>query len=220
MNDPGNRRQSYTRAEYVSDLAVHLAGLVAVAAAVPILIVLAAPMDGNGGHMAAALVYGTCLAAMISCSALYNIFPHPDWEWLLQRLDHSAIYLKIAGTYTTFVLVAGQGFTLATGLWVAAATGISLKLIAPKRWRWVAIALYLGMGWSAVVLGWGLFTALPTSVVLLVASGGLLYTAGVVFHLWDGLPFHNTIWHVFVLAATFTIYAGVVVAVVADRAAL
>lgn len=215
MTNSDNRRLSYSKAEYVSDLAVHLAGLVAVAAAVPVLIALAAPMEGNGGHMAAALVYGACLAAMILCSALYNIFPHPDWEWLLQRMDHAAIYLKIAGTYTTFVLVAGQGFALATGLWLAAAMGISLKLIAPKRWRWVAIALYLGMGWSAVVLGWGIFAALPTPVILLVAIGGLLYTIGVVFHVWEQLPFHNTIWHVFVLAATFTIYAGVVVAMVA-----
>ena len=204
-----------SRAEYFSDMAVQFAGLLAVAAAVPVLITLAAPIEGQGGHMTAAMVYGTCLAAMISCSALYNIFPNPDWAWLLQRLDHAAIYLKIAGTYTAFVLVAGQGFALATGLWLAAATGISLKLIAPKRWRWVAIALYLGMGWSAVVLGWGIFAALPTPVILLVAGGGLLYTIGVVFHVWEQLPFHNTIWHVFVLAATFTIYAGVVVAMVA-----
>ncbi len=214
MGDESDRRQVYSRAEYFSDLAVHLTGLLAVAGAVPVLIMLATPLE-ESGHMAAAVVYGVCFSAMISCSALYNIFPHPDWEWLLQRLDHSAIYLKIAGTYTAFVLIAGHGFALAAGLWAAAATGISLKLIAPKRWRWLSIALYLGMGWSAVVVGWGIFAALPGPVILLVAAGGLLYTIGVVFHLWDRLPFHNTIWHVFVLAASFTIYAGLVVAVVA-----
>lgn len=213
MFDKFNRRISYSRAEYVSDLVVHLTGLLAVAAAVPVLVYLAAPLEEQAGHVTAAMVYGLCFAAMIACSALYNIFPHPDWVWLFKRLDHSAIYLKIAGTYTAFVLIAGQGFVLAAALWAAAATGISLKLIAPHRWRGVSIALYLAMGWSAVVVGWSIFAALPGPVILLVATGGVLYTIGVVFHLCDRLPYHNTIWHVFVLAASFTIYAGVAVAV-------
>ncbi len=207
------RRQIYSRAEYISDVAVHLTGLLAVAAAVPVLLFLAGPSEGAAGHRGAAIVYGLCFVAMITCSALYNSFPKHDWVWLFRRLDHSAIYLKIAGTYTAFVLIAGQGFALAAGLWAVAATGISLKLIAPHRWRMTSIALYLAMGWSAVVLGWGLFAALPGPVIALVAAGGLLYSIGVVFHLWDRLPFHNTIWHVFVLAASFTIYAGLVVAV-------
>jgi hemolysin III len=213
MFDKSNRRIRYSKAEYVSDLVVHLTGLVAVAAAVPALVFLASPPEGHASHLAAAMVYGVCFAAMIACSALYNIFPHPDWVWLFKRLDHSAIYLKIAGTYTAFVLIAGQGFMIAAGLWAVAATGISLKLIAPNRWRWVSIVLYLAMGWSAVVVGWGIFAALPAPVILLVAGGGILYTIGVVFHLLDRLPYHNTIWHVFVLAASFTIYAGVAVAV-------
>ena len=213
MVHESNEHRSYSRAEYVSDAAVHLTGLLAVAGAVPVLIVLATILNGGGSHITATVVYGMCLAAMIACSALYNIFAHTHWVWLLKRLDHSAIYLKIAGTYTAFVLIAGQGFVLAAGLWAVAATGISLKMIAPNRWRWVSILLYLGMGWSAVFLGWGIFAALPAPVILLVASGGVLYTIGVVFHLWDRLPYHNTIWHVFVLAASFTIYAGMAVAV-------
>jgi hemolysin III len=208
------KREGYSRAEYLSDMAVHLAGILAVTAAVPVVIVLAALLDGNVWQVTAASVYGASLFAMIGCSALYNIFPHPDWEWLLQRLDHSAIYLKIAGTYTAFVLIAGHGFALAAGLWAAAAAGISLKLISPARWRLVGLALYIGMGWAATLVGWDLFRNLPGPVVTLVATGGLLYTVGVVFYLWDRLPFHNTIWHCFVLAASLTIYSGLVVAVV------
>ena len=215
MFDQSNRRKIYTRSEYLSDLAVHLTGILAVAAAVPVLITLAAPIEDTGGHVTAAVVYGLSFAVMIVCSALYNVFPHPDWVWLLQRLDHSAIYLKIAGTYTAFVLIAGQGVALATALWAVAATGISLKMISPKRWKWLSIALYLGMGWSAVVLGWSIFAALPSPVIGFVALGGLLYTVGVLFHLWHSLPYHNTIWHVFVLAASLAIYSGVVVAVMA-----
>lgn len=208
------KRPGYSRAEYISDMTVHLAGLATVTAAVPVLVVLAAIHDGGPWQVTAVAIYGACLIAMILCSALYNIFPHPEWEWLLRRLDHSAIYLKIAGTYTAFILIAGHGFSLAAGLWAAAAAGISLKLVAPARWRWVALTLYLGMGWIAAVLGQGVFAALPAPVIWLIAIGGSLYTVGVVFYLWDRLPHHLTIWHVFVLAASLTIYAGVVVAVV------
>ena len=215
MTSKPARRVIYTRAEYLSDTVVHLAGVLAVTAAVPVLILVAVLLGSGQGQVAAVSIYGVSLIAMIGCSALYNIFPHPDWEWLLQRLDHSAIYLKIAGTYTAFVLIAGQGFALALGLWAAAAAGISLKLISPRRWRWIGLTLYLGMGWAATLLGHGVFAELPGEAVALVAAGGLLYTVGVGFYLWDRLPFHYTIWHIFVLVATFTIYAGVVVAVVA-----
>ncbi|NND20520.1 MAG: Hly-III family protein, partial [Silicimonas sp.] len=109
------KRIAYTRAEYFSDLIVHLTGVVAVAAAVPVLVMLAILLDGTSAQVIATLVYGFGLVAMIGCSAVYNIFPHPEWEWLFRRLDHSAIYLKIAGTYTAFVLIAGHGFALAAG---------------------------------------------------------------------------------------------------------
>lgn len=209
-----SRRIGYSRAEYLSDMAVHLAGVFLVTAAVPVLILLVTFLNGDPWRVTGVSVYGASLFAMICCSALYNIYPHPNWQWLLQRLDHSAIYLKIAGTYTAFVLIAGQGFTLAVGLWAAALAGISLKLVSPARWRLVGLALYLGMGWAATLFGWDIFRALPEPVVALVATGGLLYTVGVAFYLWDSLPFHNTIWHCFVLAASLSIYAGLVVAVV------
>lgn len=207
-------RNGYSRAEYISDLAVHFAGLVAVVVGVPVLVVLATLPGNDGAEITGTVIYGLCFMAMIGCSAIYNIFPHPDWEWLLQRLDHSAIYLKIAGTYTGFVLVAGHGIGLAAGLWAAAFAGISMKMVSPVRWRWAGLALYLAMGWVAAVLGHGVFAALPVAVVWLIGIGGSLYTVGVIFYLWERLPFHLTIWHAFVLSASLTIYAGVVVAVV------
>lgn len=215
MSHASVKRVEYTRAEYLSDLAVHVTGLLAAIAAVPVLIVVTAMVHAGDWSVTGTAIYGASLIAMIGCSALYNIFPHPEWEWLLKRLDHSAIFFKIAGTYTAFVLIAGQGFALAGALWAAAVAGISLKIACPFRWPWVSLGLYLGMGWLGVVAGWGLFAALPGPVVALVASGGLLYTVGVIFYLWDRLPYHNTIWHLFVLVASFTIYAGLVVAVVA-----
>lgn len=207
-------RPAYSRAERVSDAVIHVAGLVAVAGAVPALIVLTALTRGDAISVAASSVYGISFLLMILASALYNLMPGSAWSGVLRRLDHSAIYLKIAGTYTPFVALSGHGIGLAAGLWGAALAGTSLKLISPTRFRRVALALYLGMGWVGLAAGGALLGALPVPVVILMLTGGGLYTVGVGFYLWERLPFHYTIWHGLVLTASLVFYAAVVVAVV------
>ncbi len=208
-------RTIYTRAEQVSDAVVHVAGLTRVLMAVPVLIVLTALYRGDAASITGVSVYGGALIAMILFSALYNIGETSGFgaakEWLLRRLDHSAIYLKIAGTYTPFTLLSGHGVAMTVGVWFAALAGIALKIVSPEKFKWAALALYLGMGWVGVVLGGPMFAALPTPGLVLMAVGGGLYTMGVVFYLWRRLPFHYTIWHVFVLAASFVFYSAVLV---------
>lgn len=207
------RLPRYTRAEWLSDTVVHVTGLSFVLMAVPVLIVLTAFHRGDLLSMTGVSVYGGALFAMIFCSALYNVSERFPWgatrEWLFKRLDHSAIYLKIAGTYTPFTLLSGQGAWLTFTLWTAALTGVGLKLISPYRFRVLGLALYLGMGWAGVVAGQALLAALPWPVLGLMALGGGLYTFGVLFYLWDRLPYHNTIWHAFVLVASLAFYAAV-----------
>lgn len=211
-------RKEYSRAERVSDTVVHLTGLALVIGAVPVLIVVTALMRGDAASVAGVSVYGLALMLMIGASALYNIASGFPWGaarvWLLQRLDHAAIYLKIAATYTPFALISGQGIAVTVGVWIAALAGVGLKIVAPDRFRAVAIALYLGMGWAAVLAGGALLAALPTPVTVLMATGGVLYTLGVAFYIWERLPFHYTIWHVFVLAASLAFYAAVMACVV------
>jgi len=208
-------RPVYSRAEMISDAVVHVMGLLLVLMAVPVLIVLTALYRGDVASITGVSVYGGALLAMILCSALYNIGETSGLgaakEWLLRRLDHSAIYLKIAGTYTPFTLLSGHGLALTAGVWAAALVGIVLKVISPERFKWAALALYLGMGWAGIAAGGSLFAALPLPVVILMMVGGGLYTLGVVFYLWRRLPFHYTIWHVLVLAASFVFYAAVLV---------
>jgi hemolysin III len=208
-------RPAYSRAEYVSDAVVHVAGLAVVLGAVPALIVLTASVRGDFAAMVGTSVYGVTLVLMILCSAIYNMVGEGRWIWLLRRLDHSAIYLKIAGTYTPFALLTGHGAALTLGIWAAATAGVGLKLFSPERFRWLALSLYLGMGWAGVLAGGELFAAVPGAVIVLMLIGGGLYTFGVVFHLWDRLPFHNTIWHLFVLAASIVFYVAVTVQVLA-----
>lgn len=209
------RPTAYSRAEKVSDAVVHVAGLSLVLMAVPVLIVLTALYRGDAASVAGVSIYGTALFAMILFSALYNIGETSGLgsakEWLLRRLDHSAIYLKIAGTYTPFTLLSGHGVALTVGVWSAALAGVTLKIISPERFKWAALALYLGMGWAGMFAGGAMFAALPLPVLVLMIVGGSLYTLGVVFYLWRGLRFHYTIWHVFVLAASFTFYSAILV---------
>jgi hemolysin III len=136
----------------------------------------------------------------------------------LRRVDRAAIYFKIAGTYTPLaVLTSGQfGFVLAS-IWAAAFAGVSLVIVSPDRAKWLALALYLGLGWAGAFVGGPLVSQLTTSGFSLILVGGGLYTVGVGFFLWQRLPFHNTIWHMLVLAGSFVFYAAILVEL-ADRA--
>ncbi len=204
--------KTYTDRETKVDAAIHYLGLASVMLAVPLLIgaaLMRTWLDGAGSILLAVSIYGVTFVAMIGASALFNLGLRPALSWLFQRLDHAAIYLKIAGTYTPFTLITGQGLWLLGGLWAAAACGVALKLVSPARLRALAIALYLAMGWAGVLILPDLAQILPTLVVALMLAGGVVYTVGVVFYLWTALPYHFAIWHVFVLVASFLFYAAV-----------
>jgi hemolysin III len=208
----------YSRAEQLSDAAVHVAGIVSAMIAVPVLVTLAAVWLGDASTVVAALVYGASMIAMFACSAIYNMVSLPDRKDFLRRIDQSAIYVKIAGSYTLFAVLTGThaGFFL-TGVWGAALAGASLILFAPSRLKWASIALYLAMGWAVVLIGRPLIDGLTPTGLALILAAGVIYTAGLIFFLWERLPFHNTIWHVFVFAASFVLYAALLVEL-SDRA--
>lgn len=203
----------YSRAERIADAAIHFMGVAFALLAVPVLITLVAVWHGDASTISAAVIYGLSLIAMMSISASYHMISHPGVKEVLRRFDHSAIYVLIAGTYTPFgALVGGDaGFWMLIGIWLAAIAGVSLQVLAPRRLEWLGLALYLGMGWAILLVGWPLLMALSTATITLIAVGGLTYTAGVGFHLWRQLPFHNAIWHGFVLAASGVFYAAVLV---------
>ncbi len=204
-------RQSYSRAERLSDAVVHVTGLTLALMAVPVLIVLTALFRGDLPSLFGVGVYSLALVAMLGFSALCNIYADSARAWLYQRLDHAAIYVKIAGTYTPFTLLTGQGIALTVALWGAALLGVVMKMISPHRLRWLALGLYLGMGWAGVVAGQELLASLSWPVLVLMVVGGVIYTLGVVFYIATRLPFHTTIWHVFVLVASLVFYAAVTV---------
>lgn len=210
MHEPTRKRAIYTRAERVSDATVHVLGTALALAAVPVLITLTAFLRPEPAAIVGTAVYGAALIAMLLCSALYNMLSVPGWNGVLRRLDHSAIYVKIAGTYTAFVMLSGATeLPLVVILWTAALAGVALKVIAPRRFEFLGLGLYLTMGWAGLVAGWPLFAAMSAPVLTLVVLGGLLYTVGTLFYLRDMMPYHRTIWHVFVLLASGVFFAAV-----------
>ena len=207
-------RQSYSRPELVSDGVVHVLGVVAALSSVPVLVTLTAFLRGDPSAIAGTVIYGATLIGMLLCSGLYNMNTSERWQGLLRRLDHSAIYFKIAGTYTAFVLLSGTGLALAAILWLAATLGAVLKVAAPYRFRWLGLTLYFAMGWAGLVAGWPIFATMSAPVFALVVIGGLIYSIGTLFYLMERMPYHNTLWHIFVLAASGVFYAAVTTHVV------
>lgn len=220
MGGAHTRRVGYSRAEYISDAVIHVSGLVSVMLAVPVLITLTVMVRGDAPAIIGTAIYGVTLITMILCSALYHMVTHHHWRPLLKKLDHSAIYCKIAGTYTPFTLLAsGHGGWLLGGIWGLALAGMGLRVLAPGRYRGLAITLYLVMGWIGLFAGDALFGGMTMPVFMLILAGGVLYTIGVIFFLIERLPFHNTIWHGFVLVASMMFYAAVTVHVIGGSVA-
>jgi hemolysin III len=202
--------RDYDRAEITVDAVVHLIGLVFGVIGAIILIAYAA-RSNEAGELPVSIVYVLGLLGMLGFSAAYNLWPISRIKWLLRRFDHSAIYLLIAATYTPFMAQMKHG-PLASALfaivWAVAAIGIVVKLTLPGRFDRLSIALYLLLSWSGVMM-FDVIAALPASTLWLLGAGGVLYTCGVVFHLWERLRFQNAIWHAFVLSAAACHYTAV-----------
>jgi hemolysin III len=190
-------RKLYTRNEIRADALVHGAGILAALAGSIMLLVHAGVT-----WVLAAYLFG--LLVMLACSAAYNLTPPSQLKWILRRFDHSAIFLLIAGTYTPllpFLPDAAQGWTLGLITWLGAAFGIAMKFLFPGRFDRLAILVYLALGWVVVTAAGAFMQVLPPQVLSLIVAGGILYTAGVIFYIWETLKFHNAVWHGFVVAA-------------------
>ncbi len=200
----------YSRGETLADAVVHMLGIALAIGGAAVLIVIAVH-HANMSQFAAIAIYLAGLLAMVGFSAAYNLWPVSPIKWWLRRLDHSAIYLLIASTYTAFILPL-RGTTpaiLLAIIWVAALAGIAIKLAWPGRFDRTSIALYLVMGWSGLFAFGPVAAALAPGTLTLIAIGGVIYSVGIVFHVWQSLRFQNAIWHGFVLSAALCHYAAV-----------
>ena len=207
---PGLINWHSDRAEIIADGVVHAIGTCLGLVGAVTIVVMAVKIERI--NVAPILVYVIGLVTMLAFSAAYNLWPVSPVKWVLRRFDHSAIYLLIAGTYTPFLgqmknALASAG--LGIGVWLTAAIGMALKLALPGRFDRLAVILCLLLGWSGVIAYDSLASAIPSSSLWLLAIGGILYSLGTLFHVWQRLRFHNAIWHGFVLLAASCHYSAV-----------
>ncbi|HUO89248.1 MAG TPA: hemolysin III family protein [Rhizomicrobium sp.] len=198
----------YSHIEHRADAAVHVLGILfAINASLWLL------WHVTGLSVAISVfVYCLGLLAMICFSAAYNLAPHGPSKQILRRLDHAAIFIMIAATYTPFAvnrLGAPYGGIILGAIWLSASFGVAMKLLFPRRFEIASITLYLAMGWLIVTVIQPLHAAMAGVDFWLLMAGGIVYSAGVAFYVIDRIPYHKAIWHGFVLVAAVLHFSAV-----------
>lgn len=204
-----------TLRERIADGIIHAVSVAAGLVAVTVMMVVAVPALPTL-TTASLAVYGAAMVSMFGCSAAYHLIPVTRWKSTLRRWDQAAIFVKIAGTYTPFACLAMSGifaYIVLGAVWTIALVGAAGKLLLASRWDRTAIVLYLTLGWVSLIMLAPLWAQLPTLTLALLVVGGSLYSIGVIFHLWRGLPYQNAIWHLFVLGGTGCHFGAVTSAV-------
>jgi len=203
----------YSKAETLADAAVHAAGLLFAVPGAVFLLDQAAMVSPEAWRATA--LYTGCLILAFAASAVYHMCPLDRMRPVLHRIDHAAIYLKIAGSYTPFAVLLNTplAYGVLGTVWALALGGAIAKL---SFWRTDAkgsLALYLGMGWLSALLIWPMAQVFSQSVVWLVVSGGLIYSLGTRVYAHPGMPYQNAIWHTFVLTASICLFAAIMLSV-------
>ncbi|RXK60411.1 hemolysin III family protein [Lacibacter luteus] len=195
----------------IANSITHGIGILFGIAALPVLSALAATKNHTVAVVGAA-VYGFSFLLVFTFSTLYHAFQNPRVKKVLNVFDHISIYFLIAGTYTPFLLnymMNVTGITLLSVLWGLTIVGIVFKLFFTGRFNYASTAVYIAMGWILLFGGRSFFAAIPWPVLTMIIIGGVLYTVGTLFYLWEKLYYHHVIWHLFVLAAAICHYVAV-----------
>jgi hemolysin III len=206
----------YSFGDELASSVIHGIGIVLSIAGLATLVALAA-LHGNALTVVACAVFGSSLVLLYTASTLYHSITVAAAKPALRALDHIAIYVLIAGTYTPFTLIAlpgARGWALFAAVWTLALMGSALELGLFKRYRRLTVLLYLGMGWIGMIAFEPLSEYLHAGGVALLIGGGLAYTLGVPFYLWRGLPYHHTLWHLFVLTGSVLHFFAVLLYVI------
>lgn len=198
------RRPRYTLGEEIANSVIHGVGLVLAIAGLGVLTAFAS-LRGDAWHIVGCSIFGATLILLYMASTLYHSIKPSRAKAVFRVLDHSAIFLLIAGTYTPFALVnlrGPWGWSLLGAIWVLAILGIVLRATFGRRARIAFLGLYLAMGWAVVMVIRPMLANVAAGGMLLLLIGGLFYSAGIGFYLWRRLPYHHAIWHGFVLVGS------------------
>lgn len=194
----------YNANERFADFCIHILGVAGSLVGALMLLILAAYSVDPVSALSLS-IYAVGMTSVFVCSAAYNLVTDTVLKGFLRRCDHAAIYLKIAATYTPFAAVKIGGWSgsgLLALVWLVAIFGLIIKLFHPERLIRTSYALYLAQGWAVLLFANPLIQSVSAQTVALLTVGGVLYTVGMIFHLWTTLRFHNAIWHGFVVCGS------------------
>ncbi len=208
---------NYTIGEEIANAVTHGVAALLSIAGLCVLVAFAASYSGSALVVTAVAIFGASMVCLYTASTLYHAIPDIRAKKVLQVLDHAMIYILIAGSYTPFCLVTLKGWvgiTLCCAVWAIAIAGVSLQKILLKRSDWINCLLYLVMGWLVVLAIEPLISALPEGGLWLLVLGGVAYSVGVIFYIWEKLPYGHAVWHVFVFLGTVLQFFSVLLYVI------
>jgi len=208
----------YSVGEEIAHAVTHGVGLLFSIAGLVVMVAFAS-LYGDAWHVTSASIYGATLILLFSASTLYHGIPAPRAKRVFRIIDHAAIYLLIAGTYTPFALISlrgAWGWSLLAAAWGLALLGVFLEAFAHGRFKRLAIGFYLGLGWMALVAIKPLIDAVATGGLVLLLVGGLCYSLGVIFYVRRQMAYHHAVWHLFVLAGSASHYFAILLYVIPD----
>jgi hemolysin III len=213
------RRRAYTLGEEIANSVTHGVGIVLSVIGL-IVLVVSAVATRDALTTAVASIYGATLVIEYTASTLYHALPQPKAKYVFKVLDHAGIYLLIAGSYTPFTLLLVEG-RLGTAMfvlvWVLAAIGISVEAFWVNRPGWLSAAVYLAMGWLAIVFVKPLVNSMPPEGVALLLGGGIAYTLGTPFYAVKRVPYLHMVWHIFVILGSVLHYFAVLLYAIPAR---
>jgi len=213
--------RAYSDGEFTANWVTHGVGI-GLSVVGLVLLVVFASRRGDAWHVASFSVFGLALILLYTASTVYHLARSERWRVFFQKVDHAAIFLLIAGTYTPLLLtlLRGQwGWPLFGVIWALCGTGAVLQFIPGERFPWMkSTRIYLIAGWLIVVALVPLVSKVPTGGLWLLVAGGLCYTSGVVFYRWHRLPYHHAIWHLFVLGGSACHFLAVLLFILPESA--
>lgn len=204
---------TFTKREEIVNALTHGIGVLLSVAALVLLIVFSS-LYGAAIHVVSFTIYGVTLLFMYTCSTLLHSFPIGKVKNIFEILDHAAIFLFIAGTYTPLMLIVVEGtrgWFLLSLVWILAIGGIIFKIYFVKKFVFVSTLIYIVMGWMIVFALQPIAAKVETMGLILLVLGGLLYTIGTVFYIWRTFYYHHAVWHLFVLAASATHFFTIII---------
>jgi len=201
----------YSMGEEIANSITHGIGA-ALSIAALVLLVVFASQHKDAWRIVSFSIYGTSLFALYLASTLYHAFTNEKVKHFFRLLDHSCIFLLIAGTYTPPTLIAMRGswgWTLFTLIWAMAVGGLIFETINIGKYKFISVAIYMAMGWLAIAAIKPMIETLPPGLFKWFLIGGLFYTAGIIFYAWKKIPYNHAIWHLFVLGGSITHFFGI-----------